>query len=105
MFKAIILLRRRADLSREAFVHWWLTQHRPLALQLPGLRKMVINIATNEAAEYDGASELWFDTESDFLAAYDTPLGRRVAADSLSMVERRDRLFVLEHPFDPEVGA
>lgn len=101
-FKAIILLRRKEDLTKEAFREWWLEQHRPLALQLPGLRKMVINISQEDDAAYDGASELWFDTRALFEAAYSTDLGKAVARDSLSMVSRRDRIFVEELEFLPE---
>lgn len=95
-FKAMILLKRREDLSQEAFVDWWLGTHRPLALRLPGLQRMVINIGADASAGYDGCSELWFDTEADFHAAYATEIGQAVARDSLSMVSRRDRLFVRE---------
>lgn len=97
MFKAIILLKRKEGLTQETFTRWWLEHHRPLALQLPGLRRMVINLSRDPDAVYDGASELWFDTEADFAAAYATDIGRQVAADSLSMVSRRDRLAVSEH--------
>lgn len=100
MFKAIILLKRRDGLSHEAFGQWWLEHHRPLALQLPGLRRMVVNLCQDPDAIYDGASELWFDSESDFLAAYATEIGNAVATDSLSMVSRRDRMTVVEHERD-----
>ncbi|MFT3723378.1 MAG: EthD family reductase [Hyphomonadaceae bacterium] len=103
-FKAMILLKRRDDLSLEAFAAWWLETHRPLALRLPGLRRMVINLGSDQAALYDGCSELWFDTEADFHAAYATELGQAVARDSLSMVSRRDRLFVREIEAIPERG-
>lgn len=101
-FKAIILLRRKETLTKEAFREWWLEQHRPLALKLPGLRRMVINISQEDDAAYDGASELWFDTRAHFEAAYNTDLGKAVAQDSLSMVSRRDRLFVEELEYNPE---
>lgn len=107
MFKAIILLKRRNGLSLEAFAAWWLQQHRPLALQLPGLRRMVVNLGRDPEALYDGASELWFDSEADFIDAYATDIGKRVASDSLAMVSRRDRLFVSEHEssVSPSGGA
>jgi uncharacterized protein (TIGR02118 family) len=98
-FKAIILLRRKDGLSREEFIRWWFDQHRPLALQLPGLRGMTINVSDNPDAAYDGVSELWFDTETAFKLAYETQIGQAVAADSLSMVSLRDRLLVTEHSY------
>lgn len=97
MFKAIILLTRRADLSREAFADWWLNQHAPLARQLPGLRKLTFNLVASEAG-IDGVSELWFDSQAAFEAAYAGEIGKQVAADSMAQVARRERLFVAEHP-------
>ena len=98
MFKAMILLTRRGDLSREAFVHWWLEEHRPMALGLPKLRRMVINLA-DEGPEggIDGVSELWFDTREDFDAAYATDHGKAVAANTMAHVSSRVRYFVTEH--------
>jgi uncharacterized protein (TIGR02118 family) len=98
VFKAMILLTRRDDLSPEDFRRWWLEEHRPLALQLPGLRRMVVNIVEGGRDEsgIDGVSELWFDTQADFEAAYATEIGRAVAADSMAHNGRRVRLFIDE---------
>ena len=98
MFKAMILLTRRADLSRDEFRTWWLEEHRPLALGLPGLRRMVINLV-DEGPEggIDGVSELWFDSREDFDAAYATDHGKAVAADSIAHVQSRTRYLVTEH--------
>lgn len=99
MFKAMILLTRREDLSREAFVRWWLEEHRPRALALPKVRRMVINLVDEgpEEGGIDGVSELWFDTREDFLAAYATDHGKAVAADTMAHVTSRVRYFVTEH--------
>ena len=43
-------------------------------------------------------SELWFDSQAAFEAAYASDIGKAVAADSLAHVGRRERLFVNEHP-------
>jgi uncharacterized protein (TIGR02118 family) len=103
-FKAIILLKRRDGLSKAEFVTWWLGQHQPLAIRLKGLRRMSINIAQGDDGAYDGASELWFDSEEAFHAAYADAHGAAVAADSLSMVKRRDRMLVTEAVFVPGAG-
>lgn len=95
-FKAVILLRRRDDMTPEQFRQWWLDEHAPLAAQLPGVRRIVFNLC--DGVELDGISELWFDSEADFTAAYATELGQQVAADSLAHVSSRTRLFVTEHP-------
>ena len=97
MFKAIILLTRRDDMSAEAFADWWLVRHAPLARTLPGLRRLTFNLVTN-GGSIDGVSELWFDSQAAFEAAYASDIGKAVAADSLAHVGRRERLFVNEHP-------
>jgi len=100
MFKAIILLSRGDDQSPEDFRRWWLEEHAPLARQLPGLRGLVFNLVSGPGqadSPYDGVSELWFDSQEAFDAAYATDLGKQVASDSLSHVSGRLRLFVEEH--------
>ncbi len=99
MFKAMILLTRREDMTPEDFRRWWLDEHRPLASQLPGLRRIVVNIVEGgrEESGIDGISELWFDTQADFEAAYATEIGKAVADDSMAHNRRRMRLFIDEH--------
>ena len=102
MFKAMILLKRRDGLGCDEFRHWWLETHAPLARRLPGLRRAVFNLVEGDGAgDYDGVSELWFDSEDDFKAAYASDVGREVAADSLSRVSKRERLLVTEHQVHP----
>jgi uncharacterized protein (TIGR02118 family) len=98
MFKAIILLTRAEGSTRDEFREWWLEHHAPLARQLPGLRRLVFNVVETEDAPYDGVSELWFDSQEDFEAAYASEVGKAVAADSLANVSGRARLVVSERP-------
>ena len=99
MFKAIILLTRREDLSQAEFRQWWLEEHAALARQLPGCRRLVFNVVDAPGPDDpDGISELWFDSREAFDAAYATELGRRVAADTLAHVRARVRLVVDERP-------
>ncbi len=96
MFKAMVLLTRRADSSREEFRTWWLERHAPLARQLPGLRRLTFNVVDSEDSPCDGVSELWFDSREAFDAAYASEVGRRVTSDTLANVEARVRLLVEE---------
>jgi len=95
--KAIILLTRREGDTPEGFRRWWLEEHAPLARQLPGLRKLVFNLVEGDAP-HDGVAELWFDSLSEFEAAYASEVGQRIAADSVAHVSERLRLVVSEHP-------
>ena len=38
MFKAMILLKRKEQLSHREFKNWWIGEHARLAIQLPGLK-------------------------------------------------------------------
>lgn len=101
MFKAMILLTRREDVTHDEFVDWWLTEHVPLASSLPHLRKVVLNVVDVGAEEtgVDGISELWFDSQADFEAAYASEIGKATAADSQAHVSGRVRLFVTENEY------
>ena len=94
--KAIILLTRRGGDAPEDFRRWWLEEHAQLARRLPGLRKLVFNLVHADAP-YDDVSELWFDSQEAFDAAYASEIGQQVAADSLAHVGGRVRLVVDEH--------
>lgn len=95
MFKAIILLKRKDEVSAKDFADWWLGRHAPLARGLPDVRRIVFNLI--EEGPYDGVAELWFDTQAAFEAAYASDHGRAVAADTLAIVDQRVRMFAAEH--------
>ena len=96
--KLMIELTRRADLTREAFGTWWLEQHRPLALQLPGIRRYVVNLVDEGPEDgCDGIAELWFDSRDALEAAYATEVGKAVVADSTAHARSRVRYVVIEH--------
>jgi uncharacterized protein (TIGR02118 family) len=99
VFKAMILLTRRDDMTHAEFAGWWLREHHPLASTLPRLRRMVFNVvdAGGEEVAVDGISELWFDSQADFEAAYASDIGKATAADSIAHVSGRVRLFVSEN--------
>ena len=85
-------------MSAEDFASWWLETHAPMARTLPGLKQAVFNLNRNaEGEDYDGVSELWFESEADFTAAYASDIGQRVAADSMANVAKRERLLVESH--------
>lgn len=99
-FKAIISLAKRDDMTHDEFIAWWMNEHAPLARDLSGLRRIVFNDITN-SDDVDGITELWFDSEDDFHAAYATDHGKSVAADSIAHVRSRTRMFAIETPIFP----
>jgi len=97
MFKAMIMLTRGADMSHEEFKNWWLGEHQLLAKQLPGVQKIRFNVVDqDETAPCDGVAELWFESQEAFTAAYATEIGKAVAADSMSHLASRVRMFTEE---------
>jgi len=98
MFKAMILLTRRSDMSSEQFGNWWLNEHAPRARELPGVREIRFNVVVDAGDDsVDGVAELWFDSKEDFEAAYAPEIGKAVAQDSLDHVASRVRLLVQEN--------
>jgi uncharacterized protein (TIGR02118 family) len=97
-FKYTAGLKRRADMSREAFAHWWLERHVPYVKQFPALRKYRVSLVeSGPETVVDGLAEVWFD---------DMPTLRRVTASEVVKVAQqhsvahtsdRIRLFVEEH--------
>lgn len=96
MFKAIILLKRGETMSHDDFKTWWLVDHSKKAATLPGVRKIIFNLAA-DGSSFDGISELWFDSKEAFEAAYASEIGKAVAADSIAHLADRQRIFVTEN--------
>ena len=99
-FKRIGLQRKRSDLTHEQFVAHWVNVHAPLAKRLPKLRRYSINVIDRERYPhfgYDGFSELWFDSQTDFEAAFSSPEGVILLADLKNYVEGVDPIFIDEH--------
>ena len=93
-------------MTPEDFANWWLEVHAPMARTLPGLKQAVFNLNRNaEGEDYDGVSELWFESEADFTAAYASDIGQRVAADSIANVAKRERLLVESHMIFGDTNA
>lgn len=103
MYKALIFLKRRPDLSRAAFREWWLDRHRPLAEKLPGLSSHAFHMLPADAP-YDAVVEQTFETLEVMNAGYDTAEGRAVVADSSAHTSDRLRMVVESHTFQIAAG-
>lgn len=83
-FKHVGLITKREDQSFEAFVEHWLNVHSEIAVQVPGLRKYVINPIDRRQypdSPIDGFSELWFDSLEAAEQAFASPVGQLAFAD------------------------
>jgi uncharacterized protein (TIGR02118 family) len=95
------MVRRKASLTHEQFLSHWLTTHAELCKRLPGLRRYSINLINRERSpklDYDGFSELWFDSEEAYDAAIASAEGRTLLADLPNFVDQIDPVLVEERP-------
>lgn len=93
MIKFVYCVRRRPDLSMEAFRKYWLETHGPLvrsyATALKAKRYVqshTLDSPLNAAAQvprgtkpaYDGVTEIWWESADDLAQALSTPEGQEV---------------------------
>lgn len=99
MIKLVYCLRRRPDIDRAAFQHYWLTTHAPLveaaaeALGVvryvqshtidTGLAAAVANSRGCTVDAYDGVAELWWEDEAALTEAMGSPDGQQAGATLL----------------------
>jgi uncharacterized protein (TIGR02118 family) len=101
MLRALVILHRRPDLTREEFTGHFREVHAPLALALPGLRGYrqlhVRSVPFGGQAPCDAVAELWFDNEAALRAAFDSPAGAAALADNaLFTDDARTKLVVVD---------
>jgi uncharacterized protein (TIGR02118 family) len=85
MLKFMVVVYRRADLTREQFREHLERVHGPLARQLPGLKKYTRNYVaagpSREPPGWDAIVELYFDDGAAMEAAWASPQGAASDAD------------------------
>jgi uncharacterized protein (TIGR02118 family) len=87
--KLVCPVKRRPDLTHDAFVEHWLGRHVPLALRHhPGLVRYVTNVveqSLGDAEPLDGIAELSFaDAESVRMRMFDSADGERVIREDMA---------------------
>jgi uncharacterized protein (TIGR02118 family) len=95
MIKLSFALKRRPELTREAFQTYWLETHAPLvesvreALRirryvqshsLPSEASEALRAARGAPEEFDGVAQLWWNSLEDVAAALAAPAGQAAAA-------------------------
>lgn len=98
MIKRISMVRRRADLTVEEFVAYWLGPHAEIAREMPGALGYVVNVAHDpEEAGWDGFAEVWFESHAAAEAAFASePFASRIRADRPKFVGEQVIFFVDE---------
>lgn len=111
MVKVIVLLSRREGLDSEAFARHARETHLPLVAALPGLRRLVFNrVLPNPdpnapPAAYDAVSEDWFDDPAAVAAAFASPAGQAVLADSPNFLDLPRVQWLIVEENEIPVGA
>lgn len=97
MVKLIAFL--KPDISFEQFVEHWTEIHGPLAVEnLPGMKKYVQNpTLRSKQREYDGVSEVWFDSMADLKRAFESPQSYKIKEDENIFLEKVDWMIVTEN--------
>ena len=73
MIRRFSLVRKRPDLTRDAFLAAWTGEHVEIAKRLPRLRGYVIHVL-DEGAPYDGIAITSFDSRADAERAFADPV-------------------------------
>lgn len=97
--KRLGILRRKDGLSHDEFVNHWMKRHAALCVKLPGLRRYSINLVERgrfPRFDYDGFSELWFDSEADLEAAFESSEGKTLLADLPNFTAQIDPIISVE---------
>ena len=91
MVKIMLLLARRAGTSPDDFAQHLQVTHVPLVMQLPGLRRLVLNhiqpIPDAPPPAWDAIAEDWFDSPDALQAALASPQGQAVNTDAATFLD------------------
>jgi uncharacterized protein (TIGR02118 family) len=97
-FKYTAGLKRRADMTREAFAHWWLERHVPYVKRFPDVRKYRVSlVASGPETVVDGLAEVWFDDMATLRRVTASEMVREAQRHSVAHTSDRIRLVVEEH--------
>jgi uncharacterized protein (TIGR02118 family) len=100
--KWLLGVRRKADISFEAFLEHWHTIHVPLVLDaLPTLQRYVTSVVEHRLSEgatlWDGFSELWWESREAARAALGAA-GSAIDDDTARFISDVHTFVVAEHP-------
>jgi uncharacterized protein (TIGR02118 family) len=97
-FKYTAGLKRRADMSREAFAHWWLERHVPYVKRFPDVRKYRVSLVeSGPETIVDGLAEVWLDDMATLRRVTASEVVKEAQRHSVAHTSDRIRLVVEEH--------
>jgi uncharacterized protein (TIGR02118 family) len=98
VLKVFSLIKRREDLSLDEFREWVFERHAPMGRELPGLREYHVSVVEEDSPDlpYHAVTELYFDDEDAFKAAFASDAGKAAGADVAAHASDRVRLLTSE---------
>jgi len=99
--KGIEFFTKRADLSVEAFRHYWTTTHAALASKISGVQRYVISAtrrsayAAGRTPAYDGAALMWFASGDALKSAGASPEDQALIADRANFLSETQPPFIV----------
>jgi uncharacterized protein (TIGR02118 family) len=97
-FKFAAGLKRRTDMSREAFGHWWLERHVPYVTQFPEVQQYRVSLVeVGPETVVDGLAEVWFADMATLRRVTASEVVREAQRHSVAHTSDRIRLFLEEH--------
>jgi uncharacterized protein (TIGR02118 family) len=97
-FKYTAGLKRRDDMSREAFAQWWLERHVPYVKKFPAVRKYRVSLVeSGPETIVDGLAEIWFDYMATLRCVTTSEVVKEAQRHSVAHTTDRIRLVVEEH--------
>jgi uncharacterized protein (TIGR02118 family) len=86
MYHVVFLVTKRADMSQEEFIRYWIEDHTPLTAKLPGLRDYrcypMIGRMDGPPPPFDAVAYISFDDEAACRAALESDEFKTAVADS-----------------------
>src|SRR5581483_11059008 len=100
MVKAIYFIKRRPDMTLEAFRRYWLNQHAEIVRGVPELRRYVQSHTIDDFYRhgdpvYDGIAELWYDDTAAMRRIAGTPASQAAADDDAKFIDMSSFGFIL----------
>jgi uncharacterized protein (TIGR02118 family) len=92
VIKLVYCITKKPGLSREEFLDYWKNVHGPIALRIPGLRRLVQSRALPQRGDarppdFDGMVELWFDDLESLLEARKSEAWAASSADEAHFID------------------
>lgn len=85
MYHVVFLVTKRADMSQDEFVRYWIEDHTPLTAKLPGLRSYRCYPMTSQMdgprPPFDAIAYIAFDDEASCRAALESAEFKKAVAD------------------------